>query len=683
MPEQFYNLLMKSFIAIIFLLIGSNRSISQDSSITNLEEVVVKAYGNSTRQNIAAAVNIFSSSVFSRYGDVSTVNAINSMPGIVMEERSPGSYRLNIRGSALRSPFGVRNVKVYYNDIPFTDPGGTTYLNALGVHNFQSLEIIKGPGSSMYGAGTGGVMLIEGADTSSPYLASAAYTYGSYNLHQAYFAMNLSGHTVSFHHQQSDGYRSHSTLQRDVFSYAGILLNKNRHQLKLSLLYSDVNYQTPGGLTITEFLAHPKQSRPAAGVFPSAIDAKAAIYQENLLSGLSYRSTINKHLSQTSVLYLAYNTLSNPAIRNYGRNTEPHFGGRSQWSFTKNIKEVVYKIDGGLELQQNLHRVKVFNNVGGNTGAMLTDDRVHTNQYFVFLQGQLNWRSWVATAGASINQMQVKFNPVSPSAINQTISFSNGIAPRISLLRKLKRISLYAALEKGFSPPSAAELLPSGSPLNLSLRSERGWNQQVGIRGTLVRNVYADLNVFYFSLDNTIVQRRDAAGGEYFINGGSTQQYGIETYLGWHLFTKSTSVNKSMLWLSHALHSFHYRDFKQVNNDYSGNRMPGNAPHIISAGFDLSLRQGFSAYANWYYSDKVYLNDANTATATSYHLVGIKLGYTLPLKTSMICLSAGVNNLLNETYSNGNDINAAGGRYYNVAAGRNYYVQLKIDIRKK
>jgi iron complex outermembrane receptor protein len=48
-----------------------------------------------------------------------------------MEERSPGSYRLNIRGSSLRSPFGVRNVKIYYNNIPFTDPGGNTYLNSL------------------------------------------------------------------------------------------------------------------------------------------------------------------------------------------------------------------------------------------------------------------------------------------------------------------------------------------------------------------------------------------------------------------------------------------------------------------------------------------------------------------------------------------------------------------------
>jgi iron complex outermembrane receptor protein len=39
----------------------------------------------------------------------------------------------------------------------------------------------------------------------------------------------------------------------------------------------------------------------------------------------------------------------------------------------------------------------------------------------------------------------------------------------------------------------------------------------------------------------------------------------------------------------------------------------------------------------------------------------------------------GVENILNETYSLGNDINAAAGRYYNAAAKRNYYVGLSLQ----
>ena len=92
---------------------------------------------------------------------MSILSALNITPGVSMEERSPGSYRLNIRGSSLRSPFGVRDVKIYLNEIPLTDPSGNTYLNQLSFYNFNSIEIIKGPASSLYGAGIGGAMLIH------------------------------------------------------------------------------------------------------------------------------------------------------------------------------------------------------------------------------------------------------------------------------------------------------------------------------------------------------------------------------------------------------------------------------------------------------------------------------------------------------------------------------------------
>ena len=73
------------------------------------------------------------------------VSGLNTLPGVRMEERSPGSYRLSIRGSLLRSPFGVRNIKIYLDDFPLTDAGGNTYLNALDPSSISSMEIWRGP----------------------------------------------------------------------------------------------------------------------------------------------------------------------------------------------------------------------------------------------------------------------------------------------------------------------------------------------------------------------------------------------------------------------------------------------------------------------------------------------------------------------------------------------------------
>jgi len=75
------------------------------------------------------------------------------------------------------------------------------------------------------------------------------------------------------------------------------------------------------------------------------------------------------------------------------------------------------------------------------------------------------------------------------------------------------------------------------------------------------------------------------------------------------------------------------------------------------------------------------LDDANTVFAKSYTLLGSRVGYKSSFIRKMpIDFFAGADNLLDQTYSLGNDLNAAGGRYFNAAAGRNYYAGLRFDL---
>src|ERR1700748_1511141 len=88
-----------------------------DSSDTRpLQEVVVRAYEQNRKLvEVAAPVSLVGKAALNRFGNTSILPALNTIPGVRMEERSPGSYRLNIRGSSLRSPFGGRGVKIYYD----------------------------------------------------------------------------------------------------------------------------------------------------------------------------------------------------------------------------------------------------------------------------------------------------------------------------------------------------------------------------------------------------------------------------------------------------------------------------------------------------------------------------------------------------------------------------------------
>src|SRR5690606_20607091 len=110
---------------ILFIMMLSVATVSaQVDSTRMLQEVVIDAFETNRRlQEVPASIGILRKTELDRFTNASLLSAVNTLPGVRMEERSPGSYRFSIRGSSLRSPFGVRNVKVYWNGLPFTDGG--------------------------------------------------------------------------------------------------------------------------------------------------------------------------------------------------------------------------------------------------------------------------------------------------------------------------------------------------------------------------------------------------------------------------------------------------------------------------------------------------------------------------------------------------------------------------------
>ena len=685
----------QAFFSLLILLgqVSDAQEADTLTAVLQLPDIRITAFEQGRRlKELPVAINYLDKNALERFSPTSIVSAVNTMPGARMEERSPGSYRFNIRGSSLRSTFGVRNVKVYFNDIPVTDPGGHTYLNQLGYYNFNSLEIIKGPGNSVYGAGTGGVMLIESLTENEQAGILTEYTTGSFNLHNIYAALSTGSKKLvsrgSYQHQQNDGYRNQSSLNRNVHSWTGIFRINEDKYLKTSFLYGDLFYETPGALTKTEYDTNPRTARPAGGSFPGAEEAKASVRQRTFISGVSYTQKFAPRWLNKSVLYGMFTDLRNPAIRNYGKNSEPHVGGRTIFRYGFPFDNGAFKFDIGGEWQEGFASVSVHKNVNGNPDSLRSTDEINNRHQFAFSQLSVYWNDWALIGGLSWNLLKIKFRRFMPGTTGlQTRKFDDEFSPRISLMKKMFlngiEFNLYSSASKGFSPPTIFELLPTGSAINLGLNPEEGINYDLGIKASVNKRLYIDLNAFMFSLKNTIVQRRDSAGGDYYINAGATEQHGIETYAGYSLF--DGIKNQGLIWLSHTWHDFHYKDFKQLNVDFSGNQMPATAPHTISSGFNLQLRSGLAGTVTYYYSDKIPLNDANSEFADAFHLVGVKFGFQKLLKEKWgFKLMAGADNLLDQKYSLGNDINAAGGRYYNAAPRRNYFVSVMVQwISKK
>ncbi len=663
-------------------------------SVKSLSEVIVKAYEqNRSLIDVAAPVSVTGQGQLNRFGNMSILPAVNITPGVSMEERSPGSYRLNIRGSSLRSPFGVRDVKIYLNDIPLTDPSGNTYLNQLSFYNFNSIEIIKGPASSLYGAGIGGAMLIHTLPANWYPGISLTYTIGSFNTNNinANVKTGNATHENSFNysHQTSDGYRQQTAMRRDIATWESLLKVNDKQTLHAYMSYSDLYYQTPGGLTLAQYNADPKQARPGSGSQPGAIQNKAAIYQKIFLAGFSNEYAFNDHWHNTTSLYGSYTDFTNPGIRVYEFRKEPHFGGRSVFEYKKQFGNTSLQLNFGAEAQKGFFNTRDYGNKLGVADSLQSDDNLNTWQYMFFAQADLKFpHGWTVTAGVSLNKSSIQLiHLTSRPSTTQTRVFKNKLPPHIAVLKKINtNVSLYASVARGFSPPTVSEVLRSDGKFGTNLQPEDGIDYEAGIKGTILDNkLFFDISGFLFDLKNTIVQRIDTNGVYYYVNAGSTKQNGIETYAAYQLVDAPQHfVNSAKVWGSYAWHDFHYGNFKQVSTDFSKNKLPGAAPNVVVAGLDVTSKVGCYINVTYNYVDKIALNDANSAYASSYNLLGAKVGYKKDFNRKISAeIFAGADNLFDTKYSLGNDINAAVGRYYNAAPGRNYYAGILFNFNGK
>ncbi len=685
---------MKKIIPLLaFIYLLPVYSYAQQETTTDssrlLSEVTVRAFGQYRKLSEAGVpVKVIDFNNGDLNNKTSLVNSFNTIAGVRMEERSPGSYRINIRGSSLRSPFGVRNVKVYWNDIPVTDPGGNTYFNQFAWNNFSSVEIFKGPASSLYGAGTGGLILINNLDRWQPGV-SLDYVTGSNNLQNVFasgrFGSGDNKNQFTYAHNQNDGYRDQSAMRRDNFSWLSQLKISEKQELSATVLFTDMKYQTPGALTLAEFNANPKAARPAAGGFPSAAGAKATIYQKNILAGFTNRYEISSSLQNATTLYGAFSQIKNPTIRNYERRNEPSYGGRT--TFTWKNKE--WQLAGGTEFQQGFFNTQVSKNRNGNPDTLQTNDDINYKNLSVFLQADWSLEGkWFLQGGLSLNKTNVEFSRLSSyPVVKQRRSYKNELAPRLSLMRKIGNdLSLFATVSRGFSPPTVAELLPSTGVISTDLEAEEGWNYEMTARYRLFHNkLLLEATGFYFRLDNALVQRRDAAGADFFVNAGNVKQKGLEVYASYLAMTKPGAfIDHFTITGGYTYNHFRYGSFIKGTDDFSGKKVPSVPAGAFSLWADLQMKKGFYLNVNYYTASKIFLNDANTAAASAYHLLGCRIGWkktgTQKIRYSIY---AGADNLLDEVYSLGNDINAAGGRYYNAAPARNYYAGISFQLNAK
>ncbi len=666
-------------------------SAQQTDSLKKLPEVVIKAYlSQQPLLTVPAAVGTVSFKQLQMQSGFSLVPAVNTVPGVRMEERSPGSYRLSIRGSLLRSPFGVRNVKVYMDEFPLTDAGGNTYLNLLVLSAIQNMTVLRGPDGSLYGANSNGVVLIDPFGNHQPVsTASVGFEAGSYGSYRENIAIKEASKNnqlnISQSWQTSDGYRQNSALKRKFIQAANTWTYSPNSQLKALFFYSDLNYQTPGGLTLAQFRQNPESARPATATLPGAVEQQAAVYNKTLFGGVSNESFYLPNLKHVVAVYGMHTNFDNPFITNEEVRLENTIGLRTYLELSSNPQENLnWKLNLGTEQQQTRSDINNYDNNKGDRGKLQTASNILTKQAFYFTRFAATIIKKIhAETALSLNDYQYDFTDVNSSA--GTNRFKPVLMPRIALSYEINNSFAWrATVSRGYSTPATAEVRPTSHQINNNLQAEKGWNYETGFRKqSLNARFNVDASVFYYRLNQAIVRRLNDDGTEYYLNAGGTNQAGIETATSFQIikansnsFFRSLAVSNSL-----TLSRFRFRDYFNATNNYSGNKLTGVPACVSVSQINANFPIGFSFFLQHNYTSKIPLDDGNTAFANAYHLIQAKTGWNKNLsKKTNLNIFAGIDNLLNQRYSLGNDLNAVGLRYYNAAPLRNWFAGIKVQF---
>ena len=668
-----------------------NSSLAQstfDSSMSGtLDSVIVTAFRTKNiGQFLPVSTTRISSTILQQEVNGTLLPAFNSVAGVRMEQRSEGSYRLAIRGSSLRAPFGIRNVKVYWNDVPFSDPTGNTYLNILPFTLVNGIEIIKGPVGAAYGLGTGGAVLLQSnfaTDSLPQNAASLNLRAGSFgyigqdirvtlqqkNFHQTFFISN----------EKTDGWRDQSGSAKKNITWLATL-TKNKHTLKGMVLFTDLMYQTPGGLTLAQMKQNPRLARQATATLPSAVIQQTAVYNKTFLGSFHHNYQLTKNIDWQNFVVGTNTHFKNPFITNYETRHEKNasFGSHLIMRFQKPIGEIKIVVGGEWQVQD-----AAINNYGNKRGVRDTlqfSDLITTKQGFYFTNASLRFKKkWFLELGMSNAYMAYDY--YRSSILTETAQSKSNLgllAPRMGVsYEAAKNANFYFQISKGFSPPTLAEIRPSDGLFYKNLVPEYGWNFELGIKGVALQNkMRYTLAAYHFGIKNAIVRQNNNAGIEYFVNAGSTRQSGAELQLNY--VTRFSKSHHLQMDFGYAFQPYRFVQYSQAGAGFNGNEVTGNAKHQVTAALTYDYKKRVSVFVRLQSLSSIPLTDANDVYASPFNLMqsGVSFNH------NRFRYFFSVDNLLNVSYSLGNDINAAGRRYYNPSSPRSYMLGISIQMAR-
>ncbi len=621
--------------------------------------------------------------------------ALNRVSGVYMQSGTLGTNRITLRGVGNRSPFATAKIRAFLDDIPLTNGVGETTIEDIDLSIIKDVQVWKGPTASIYGAALGGLIhLRTNKDLRrEDSRFSVSGTLGSFGLARAvadlhYISPDRDANLyLNYNRTHSDGWRANSTYDREALTAYGSIRSGERDETSFLASLTDVTSFIPSSLNREDYEENPEIAAPNWAAISGFEDYR------KVLVGLTHRHDLvrkkyGKTLSNISSLFASQRSNYEPRPFNILREESIATGFRTAFEYRNTYKRERPNLVLGAEFFNERYTWQT-NEItdSGELDTLLSDNLERRTYYNIFAEANYDLTSKVyLSAGLNFNNTRYRFTDRYPNDgvdLSARRDFDPVLSPRLGIgFQPLSRVSFFASVSHGFSPPTLEETLNPEGSINPDINPEKGWNYELGFRSNALFPWLAfEVTWYQMHIKDLLVARRTAEDQYVGVNAGKTRHTGLEAYLQLDL------LDNVRLWSSYTRAWYTFRDFVDGENDYSGNALTGQPPHLLSAGLDLQTGFGLFGFLTYQFVDAYPLNDANTAYNAAYHLLNLKLGYRQDIgKRFALELGAGVQNITDTHYASMTQINAQGfggalPRYFYPGLPRNYYGMLKVEYR--
>jgi iron complex outermembrane receptor protein len=638
---------------------------------------------------------------------VNISESLGGVAGLLARDRQnyAQDVQISVRGFGARSTFGIRGVRLYVDGIPATLPDGQGQITNVDLGSADSIEVLRGPFSALYGNSSGGVIQVFTEEGSGPPTVGAAVSGGSYGALR--FGLKASGgvggfgYVVSGSAFRTDGYREHSAAERNI---GNAKLTWHDDANRVTLIINSValpKAQDPLGLTRAQFEADPRSVDPAAILF----DTRKTVDQTQL--GLVYEHRIDAVNSLRALVYSGHrNTEQFQAIPVAPQASPLHPGGvivlgrdysgtDVRWTAKTRLADGPATLVAGVAYDALEEHRRGFQNFVGPTlgveGALRRDENNEVANFDQYLQGSWQFAPrWTVHAG--LRHSKVSFSSrdnyiVGPNPDDSGELHFDATLPVVGVMfEATPALHFYVTAGRGFETPTLNELAyrPNGlTGLNLALGAATSDSYEAGVK---TRNDWGDVNVALFETrtSNEIATLSNVGGRSTFQNVGSTRRRGLEA--AWNAELRPNLRAQ----LAYTRLDARYRDTFQTCTVTpcpapnltipAGNRIPGIARDSLYGALGwvppVGWRGGVEARA----LSKVWVNDVNSDAAAGFAVVNANVGYVARVGGVDVTGFARVDNLFGRSYAGSVIVNEGNARYFEPAPTRNWTVGLTASV---